>query len=39
MTLPGEGKEIIKIQLSDLDEIYQHKAELVKVLTGYLQEK
>lgn len=34
--LPGEGKDIIKIQLMELEDIYQHKSELIHVLCGYL---
>jgi len=36
LQLPGEGKEIIKIQLNELEDIYLHKAKLIEVLNGYL---
>ena len=36
LQLPGEGKEIIKIQLTELEDIYLHKAALIEVLNGYL---
>lgn len=38
MFLPGEGKEIVKIQLSELEDLYRYRAEIKSALDRYLQE-
>ncbi len=38
MQLPGDGKEILKIQFAEIEELYKYRAELKGALDRYVQE-
>lgn len=39
ITLPGDGKETVRIDLEKLEDIYQHKAEILNVCQKYVSEE